>query len=456
LEAGHKAQSIYANEDSVHHFRQALRAAQRVPGSEDRQLVAHEGLGEVLDTIGRYDEALTHTYHAQDLVMMIGYSPEGTARRLADLLRKTAQINERRSEYDTALNWLRGGLIAVEGIEAVEAARIYLLGSGVYQRQARYSEAIEWCHKSLDLGAKVGGRDGQSVTAYAYSTLGLVYYRLGDLARTIELCRKSLEIYEQLEELLGAVRAHINVANAYLDRGEQGDWPRGTEHYLRALEITRMIGDVHHQGIITLNLGSVYLDQGDLDQATRYYQQSLEMWQELGSTHMIAMLHNNMGTVALRRGEPDAALDLLQESLEMYQQIGSRQILPEIYRRQALAYLSQEKLDKSLDCAQRSLELVQEQELRLEEGATRRVLGQVYVAFQEMAQAEQELHESLHILEELHSRYEMGKTLFQLARLYRMQGDRARMEKNLQQAVAIFEDLGARLDLVQARELTSA
>jgi class 3 adenylate cyclase/tetratricopeptide (TPR) repeat protein len=454
LEAGRKAQSIYANEDAIHHFQGALKAAAEVPGSEDRQLVAHQGLGEVLDTVGRFNEALTHTGQAQDLVMVAGYSPEDTARRLADLCRRTADIHRKMDDYDTALNWLRGGLIAVEGIEAVEAARIYVQGAGVYLRQARYSEAIEWCHRSLDLGAKVGGRDGQSVTAYAYSTLGLTYYRLGDMARTIELCHKSLEIYEQLEELLGAARAHINVANAYLDRGEQGDWPRGTKHYLRALEITHKIGDVYNQGIITLNLGSVYLDQGDLDQATRYYRQSLEMWQGLGSTYMIAMLHNNIGAVALRRGEPDAALDLLQKSLEMFQQIGSREFLPEIYRRQALAYLGQGKVDKPLDCAQRSLELVQEQELRLEEGATRRVLGQIHLARQELAQAEQELQESLRILDELNSRYEMGKTLFQLARLHRMRGDQAQMWENLKQALAIFEDLDARLDLTSARELT--
>ena len=455
LEAGRRAQSIYANEDAIHHFRQALEAAEQVSGSEDRQLAAHEGLGDVLDTLGNYDEALAHIQQARDLVPMIDYSSEETARRLADLCRKTAAIHEKKSDYDTAFNWLRSGLEYLEGIEAVEEARIYLLGAGVYQRRGKYNEAIEWCNKGLAIAQRISGRRGQSTIAHAYRSLGLTYWRLGDTARTIEFCQKSLEIYEQIEDISGVSQASTNLASAYHDRGGQGDWARATEHYLRALEIMRRTGYVHGQALITLNLGEVYLYQGDLNQATSYYQQSLEMWQELGSTYMIAVLHNNMAGVPLRRGNPESALSLLQKSLEMFQQIGSGDFLPEVYRRQALAHLGKRELDKALDCAQRSLKLAQEQEMRLEEGATRRVLGQVHLDRQDLAQAARELEESLRILEELNSRYEIGKTLFQLARLYRTQGEQTRMNENLEQARIIFEDLGARLDLAQVQNVAS-
>ena len=451
LRAGEKAQAIYANEAAIHHFRKALEVAERVPESEDRQQVAHERLGEVLATVGEYDEALTHNYWALALVMVVSTSAEEMACRLADLCRKTASIHEKRSNYTTAFNWLRGGLIALEGMEVIEVAHIYRLGAGVYHRQGKNSEAIEWCHKSLAIAEKVGGREGQSAIAHAYYLLGLIYNRLGDTARTIEFCQKSIEIYEQIEDMFGASQAYINLANAYFD---QGDWPRATEHYLRALEIKRKIGDAYGQAVITLNLGGVYLHQGDLDQAASYYRQSLEMWQELGSTYAIALLHNNMGAVALRRGAPDEALALLQKSLELFQQIGSRDFLPEVYRHMAEAHLDRGQLDKALSYAQRSLKLAQEQEMRLEEGATRRMLGQVHLARQELASAERELQESLRVLKELNSRYEVGKTLFQLAHLHRLRGEQVQMREALEQARAIFAELGARLDLAQAQELT--
>ena len=113
LQAGRKAQSVYANEVAIHHFRQALKAAERVPNSEDRQLAAHEGLGEVLTTVGNYDEALEHNYQAFALVMVVTrVRQKEMARRLADLCCKTASIHEKKSNYATAFNWLRGGLLA--------------------------------------------------------------------------------------------------------------------------------------------------------------------------------------------------------------------------------------------------------------------------------------------------------------------------------------------------------
>jgi len=444
LQAGLKAQSVYANEDAVHHLRLALEAAEQVSGSADRQLVAHKGLSEVLDTLGDYEESLAHIYRAQDLVMVVGYSPEETSRRLAELCRKTAAIYEKKSDYATASNWLHGGLIALEGLEAVEAARIYLLGAGVFRRQGKNEEAIAWCWKSLSTAAQIKTREGQQTMARAYYNLGGVYTRQGDLARAVQFCRESLRIYQQIDDVVGQSQAHINLANAYF---EQGNWPWATEHYLQALEIKHKIGDVYYQAMITLNLGGVYLNRGDLDQATGYYSQSLEMWRELGSTYAIALLHNNMGTVALRRNDPQEALDLLQESLALFQQIGSEDFLSEVYRHMASAHLGQGDLDEALRCVRRSLTHAQEQEMRLEEGATRRVLGEVYLALREQDQAERELQQSLNILESLNSRYEMGKTLLQLARLHRVAGDRAQMRDNLERAEKIFQELGAGLDL---------
>ena len=448
LQAGSKAQDVYANEAAIHHFRQALNSAEHVLDSQDRQLTAHARLSQVLATVGNYDEALTHNYTALALVMVASSTAEEMACRLADLCCQVASIYEKKSDYSSALNWLRGGLIALEGMVAIEGARARLLGAGIYHRLGKNSEAIEWCYKSLDIAGKVGGREGQAAIAHSYYLLGLIHTRLGDIARTIEFCQKSLDIYEQIEDISGSSQAYINLANAYFD---QGDWSKGTEYYLQALGIKRKIGDVYHQAMITLNLGQAYLDQGDLDLAGRYNRQSLDMWQELGSTYAIALLHNNMGAVALRRNDSDEALALLQKSLELFQQIRSGDFLPEVYRHMAEAHLGQAEPDAALKCAQQSLVLAQEQEMRLEEGTTRRVLGQVYARRHEISLAEQELEQSQRILEELNSRYKVGQTLVQLALLSRELGRSAEADAALAQAITIFQELGAQLDLQEAQ-----
>jgi tetratricopeptide (TPR) repeat protein len=456
LAAGRKAQSVYANEAAVHHFREALKAAERTPGSEAQQLTTHECLGDVLANLGDYDEALAHNYQALGLVMVASASTEEMARHLAELCCKTASIHEKKSDYAIAFNWLRGGLLAVEGVETVEGARIYLLGAGIYRRQGKNIEAITWCENSLATALhRLSGttRESQQVAAQVYYNLGGIHTRQGDLMRAAQYCQQSIRVFQEIDDIVGESQAHINLANVYF---EQGNWPEATEHYLRALEIERKIGDVYSQAMVTLNLGGVYLNQGDLDQALSYYKQSLVKWQSLGSTYATALLRNNMAAVALRRQDPAQALALLQESLDLFQQINSVDFLPEIYRHLAEAHLLRKDIEQAHQHAHQSLALAQEHKLRLEEGITRRVLGQVYVARHEPVQAELELEQSQRILEELNSRYEVGQTLYQLARLYREQGRHTQASDTLAKAIAIFQELGARLDLAEAQAFNPA
>jgi len=452
LKAGRKAQGIYANEDAIHHFREALEATERVPESEDCQLTAHERLSEVLATVGDYGQALTHNYQALALVMVVSASSEEMACNLADLCRKTASIHEKRSVYATAFNWLRGGLIAVEGMEVVEAARTYLVGAGIYHRQGNNAEALQWCQRSLDVAGRLRdeGEARLKTLAHAYFLQGAIYVRFGDNARAIEVCQRSLALYEQLGDVPGAGSAHNNLGIAYL---YLGDWARATEHYLRALEMKTKIGDVHECGLISNNLGEVYRYRGQLEQAEALYRQSLRTWQELEATYLEAFLYMSLATVALKRQRWVQAIEYLTQSHELCAQIGAEGFLAEAHRHMAKAHLGLGQIEQAEEWAARSLASAQQHEMKLEEGATRRVLGQIHRAQLRWDAAEQELRFSLDILESQGNQYQVGQTLFQLAQLHRDLGRDDQFRETLQRAIVIFERLGAQLDLDWAMDV---
>jgi class 3 adenylate cyclase/predicted ATPase len=452
LQAGRKAQSIYANEDAIHHLREALKAAEQVPYSEGHQLVAHEGLSDVLTTLGDYDEALTHIQQAQDLVMLVGYSPEKSARRLADLCRKTAFIYEKKSDYDTGFDWLHGGLIALEEMDTIEKARIYLMGAGIYHRQGNNADALEWCQRGLDIINRLQdeGEARLKALAHAYHLQGAIYLRLGDNTRVIEVCQKSLTLYDQLGDIAGAGLANNNLAIAYFDRG---DWEQATGHYQMALEIQTRIGNVHERGLISNNLGEVYRCRGQLEQAEALYRQSLQTWQELGSTYGEAFLYMNLASVEVKRQQWTQAIEYLTRCQELCAQIDAEGFLAEAYRHLAEAHLGLDQLDQAREWAQKSLELARTQGMKLEEGMTRRVMGQVHRTRSEWDTAEQELQTSLTILESLDSQYRVGQVLFQLAQLYHDLGRDDQFRETLHRAIAIFERLGAQLDLKWARKM---
>jgi tetratricopeptide (TPR) repeat protein len=455
--AGERAQSLFANKEAIAFFEKALTiATERLPDMLAAMSSAQLGqtltnvferLSDVLVLEGRFDEALDRLTSARAMVEAEMPSVE-QVRHLSDLCRKSAVVYERRSEYEAAFEWLETGLECLDLNEpTIEAARIYLLGTGVCRRQGKNDEAIDWCEQSLEVASQIETREGQQVLAQAYYNLGGIYTDRADWPLAEQFCRESVRVYQRIDDIVGLPLAHINLANVYF---AQGNWSQANENYLQALEITRKTGDVYWQGFITINLGGVYLNQGDLDQADNYYQQSLEMWQKLGSTYVIALLHNNIGSVALRRGNADEALVLLKKSAALFREIGSEDFMAEVYRHLAEAHLGRGELDEAQEAARHSLAMAQEKEMRLEEGGTRRVLGQVYRARQDPDRAEHELEESLRILEELNSHYEVGQTLFHLAHLYRDQERSREAETVLTQAIEIFERLGARLDLTWA------
>ena len=286
-----------------------------------------------------------------------------------------------------------------------------------------------------------------SVMAHTYYLQGAIYMRYGDAAHSIEVCQRSLDLYQQTGNLAQAGSAHNNLANAYFYRG---DWPQATEHYMRALSIKTQIGDVHECGLISNNLGGVYLNRGQLDKAETQYRQSLQTWQKLGSAYGEAFLHMNLAAVALKRGQWTGALELLARSQELVDQTGARDLLPEVYRYVAEAYLGLHHVEQAAGWAVQSLQLAQEHETKLEEGTTRRVLGQIYHVQGDLQAAERELRASLALLEALNSQYQAAQTLYQLARLHAAAGqeDLARQERD--RAIAAFERLSAELDLEQA------
>jgi len=466
--AGRRAQAIFANEDVLHRYRQALDIAERVPESQFLQQQAHAALSDTLATMGDYDSALTHMDQAIHLTEALKTSPTETARCLADLFCRTAAIYEKKSDYSTAFDWLRGGLLALEGAQVIEAAHIYSMGAGIYHRQGDNAQALQWCESSLKLATHLSTspaaddaarKEAQEALAHIYYLQGAIYIRYGEHNRAVDVCQKSLGLYEHLENLPGAGAAHNNLASAFFDLG---DWALAAEHYDQALHIATQIGNVHESGLIANNLGEVYRYRGDLKQAQMHYQQSLQTWHTLGSLYGEAFLLMNLGAVELKQGQWAKAIELLEDSQRLSRRIDAEDFGAEAYRYLAEAHLGRgqelgqaghDEIAKGLQYAQQSLQLAERQEMRLEEGATHRVLGRIHRVRGDLQAAEQELDRSLDILESLGSQYQIGQTLMDLAKLYQEQDRLQDFRQSVERAVTLFERLGAKLDQERARQL---
>jgi tetratricopeptide (TPR) repeat protein len=371
-------------------------------------------LGEVTTLVGQYDEAFEHFGEARGLVEGKEATPQRLS-HLAELSRKTAEVYERRSEFDIAFEWMAKGLAFVgESEPTIEAARIYILQAGVYFRQGKLDEAITRCQKTLDAASQIKTREGQQVEAQAYYNLGHIHTRRGEMDQSIEYCNDSIRIYQEIDDVLGQARAYNNLAIAYTD---QGDWENASEALSTSLEINKRIGNIQEQGFIANNLANIHLYRGEWDQ-------------------------RNLGEAA----------DALNGSQEIFTDLGSEDFLAELERRWGEYYLRLGELDQALQHTNRSLELAAGQEGRQDQGMSLRILGEVHQARGEFEEAEISLEHSLRTLVDLNSEYEAARTMLSLAYLA---FDREEMpDKNqLDQAIETLKKLGAKADLERAEDL---
>ena len=452
LQAARRAQREFANDTAVTAYKRVLEATARLDEeTQVEELIAHESLGEVYTLLGRYDEALTHFETTRQLAAT---EPESMdqARHLAELSRKTADVYEKRSEYETAFAFLDQGLNYLNEAEpTLEAARIYLLGAGVYIRQGKIDDAIRWCQKGLDTAMQLQTREGIQAVAQAYYNLGYCYTRRGEFERTIKLCQTSEEVYRSIDDIVGQSQALINLANAYSD---QGDWESADQALRKSLAMKQKIGDILYQGIISNNLGNINLYRGEWSEATRLFSESTKIWHQVGATAFEAITLSNLAQVHIYQENWIDARRCLSRSEAIFKEVGSEELLPELERRWGELHLKTGDLAQAETHTRRSITLAVNLKARLEEGMSYRILGQIEAAQGEVDSAFKTLDKSIAILADLDSDYETTKSRLAKIALWAGQPDPpADLDSQLTQVVAAFERLGAQADLAGATSL---
>ena len=104
-----------------------------------------------------------------------------------------------------------------------------------------------------------------------------------------------------------------------------GDLPQALEHYLKAAELGREVGDLDLVAGITNDIGLIYGDIGDYDQALHYLRASLDLTVQSGAREEAQALSlNNIACIQLEQGDIDSALRTVRESLSIFRRIGTR------------------------------------------------------------------------------------------------------------------------------------
>lgn len=321
LPAARQAQATYANEAALMWYNRTLEMLnlldpQQVGAFQLTRLLAHQHLGEVLTLIGRYDEALEHCAAARAQLEAARLSSD-QARQLAALCHQTAQVCERRGEYDLALTWLEKGLGYLDEDEPIlELARIYNLSGWVRWHQGYFEVAKTWLERALSMAREA---QFQQVEADSLRRLGAVAYYSGDYRTYRAHSEQALQIYRQIGDRRGEGAVLNNLAIFYAG---QGDYAKALTFQEQARLIWQEMGDRRAESVSLNNLGGFALFLGDYAGASDYYEQSLRVCREIGDRRGEGRALDSLGVVSAARGDYRTTLSFYQGALRIRQEIG--------------------------------------------------------------------------------------------------------------------------------------
>ncbi len=338
--AGDRAREIYANDDAIRLYRQALTALTSIAdfgperlalceriadlcapagqreiaqehyqmvltvygGADDRPASARilRKLGRLLWDAGKRDQAEAHYGKAAELL-------EGTNATIerAHLMQERGRLAFRMGDQAAAAKWVDEALGCVEslaadvgteaGIEAARATAEALNTKGVaLARLGRNRDALREVERSVAV-AEAAGLVG--VACRGYTNLGVLYTVI-DPRRAIEVSQRGLDQARRIGDLGFQARLLANLAVAYCtftDRCAKEGVPAAE----KAIEIDRALDQRDHLPVPLIVLGQIHQCHGRPDLARRFYHEALDEARHTGDPQMLFPCYDGLATLSL-------------------------------------------------------------------------------------------------------------------------------------------------------------
>ncbi len=276
--------------------------------------------------------------------------PCTTAVRAADLLRR-ARDHERAGCMLEAQGCYRDAVDEAErtGEWAIEAEALRRLAVLLHHRNEQ-GEAQAACDRSFAIAASNGDNllaaEALNVRALFAMDHGDIEVARAGFLRSLELGGASAEIRARIEQNLGVL------ANV------RGLLEEALEHYHRALEACRLVGNEHGCALAYHNLGMISADREMWDQADGYFEQARAIAERLGDLHLTGLCQLNHSEVFIARQQYDEAKRRAEAALAIFDQLGAQldktdayRVIGVVYRETGRPALAESRLRSSIELA---------------------------------------------------------------------------------------------------------
>ena len=243
------------------------------------------------------------------------------------------------------------------------------------------NKGIEIALQAKEQADKIDFKKG---AAYALKNVGLGYYYQARYVETLDYWEQSLKMFEELKDDIGIANLLNNIAAIYVN---QGDDTRGLEYGLRSLKLSEKAGDKLRILSALNTIGTIYFnkkDTADKRKALGYMVSALPLCEAIGNNDALGIISENIGEIYVTLGEPDKALPYLERSI---QALGDAANASVAYNSIGKLYANKGEYGKALKYHQQALSIAQNKNSPRHIEQTLRDLANLYAKQKEYSTA---------------------------------------------------------------------
>jgi tetratricopeptide (TPR) repeat protein len=314
-EAGDRARARYANAKAADYYRRALDLLDA--GELITRFDALHNLGDVLQNLGRFDEALTCFEEMRRIAWLLDNRRKGGVahNRIGRVLREVGRLDE-------ALRHLGTGhvLFSMTRDDRGVASSLDDIGK-VHWRRGEHKVALQQMTQAMEIRRRIG--DPRSI-ALSLNNVGLVHQDSGQFEEALRVFRESLDIRREIKDVPGLIISLNNLGTVYQDSGE---FDQAITLWQEALAEARRIDDRLRQAFVLTNIGVSEYHLRRYADAVKTLGEASEIAEQLGDHLLMGETARALGKTHMLMGDNTGAREYLKRALGHFEAMRSRPLI---------------------------------------------------------------------------------------------------------------------------------
>lgn len=354
LQAGERAQALYANRSALTYSSWAIECARQVGGDEGGQalVAAYENRGVVWDHLGNYDETLSDYTEMREAA-----ERRGDLAGMSRAIRRTGWVHgDHFGDWERGLKEAQRALeLAQQASDDCETARARLDIGAYHNMRGEYALALEYHHAALAGFRALGDAQGE---AASLQYLAVAHHFLSQHAQSLDYYQQALALWQQLGERRSAAKTLTNIGFLCISMGRL---QAAQEAFEQAEKTLREIEALPALPWVLTGLGATRRFRGQfrscleaLDAAGRFEQQSGK------NPYVQALIHEHRAMALWGLGEREAALAMFDDALALARQSTAPTVMMGILNELGRCLRQKGEVDRALPLHEEALALARQ------------------------------------------------------------------------------------------------